>query len=112
METATWVCRFGSPARESQCSNAAAIRPLVVDLGDAAGAGAGEGGVLLDQVEGLGDGVLVGLADGVADPGRSSSAHSRAADLTGEKTRSKPAPPAAARPARLLSDDPGDFVLV
>jgi hypothetical protein len=38
------------------------------DLGDAAGAGAGVGGVVLDQVQGLGDGVFVCLADGVADP--------------------------------------------
>ena len=29
LETATWVCRSGSPARESRCVNAAAIRPSV-----------------------------------------------------------------------------------
>ena len=28
-ETATWVCRLGSPARESQCWNAAAVSPFV-----------------------------------------------------------------------------------
>jgi len=29
LETATWVCRSGSPARESRCSNAAARTPVV-----------------------------------------------------------------------------------
>ena len=28
--TATWVCRLGSPARESRWSNAAATRPVVL----------------------------------------------------------------------------------
>ena len=39
------------------------------DLGDAAGAGAGVGGVVFEQGEGFGDGGFVGGLDGVSDLG-------------------------------------------
>ena len=69
-ETATWVCRFGSPARESQCSNAAAISPFVSTWAIPPVPGPGERGVLLDQVQRLASCArLVRAADRVAHPG-------------------------------------------
>ncbi len=61
--TATWVCRSGSPARESRWVNAAATSPRDVDLPDPVGAPAGEQGVLLDERQRVGDGRLVGPLD-------------------------------------------------
>ena len=54
-----WVCRFGSPVRVSQWSNAAAIAPADRDLRDTLTPDAGEQRVRLDQLQALVDGVAV-----------------------------------------------------
>ena len=57
-------------------------QPGGVDLGDAVGAHAGEGGVVFEEGDGVGDGVVVAVLDG-AGLERGAIAHSADTDLTG-----------------------------
>jgi hypothetical protein len=61
--TATWVCRSGSPARESRCRERGRDQPGDVDLTHPVGALPGVQRVLLDEGQGVGDGVVVGQLD-------------------------------------------------
>ena len=88
--TATWVCRSGSPARESRWVNAAATRPRDVDLADPVGARPGEQGVLLDEASASATASWWARSIGAAIRG-SAIAHRVDTDLTGEKVRSNPA---------------------
>ena len=98
------MCRFGSPARESQCSNAAAVSPFVSTcatppcpvLVNAACSSTRSSASL--------SAASCALRIASRTQSRSSIAHSSAADLTGEKTRSNPATAARDRRASAAFD--------
>ena len=61
------MCRSGSPVRESRWSNAGGEEAAGLDLGLAAVADAGEGRLAFQPGEGVGDGLVVGRLDLLAD---------------------------------------------
>ncbi len=88
--TATWVCRSGSPARESRWVNAAATRPRTSTCRTPCGAVPGVQGVLLDERQRVLRPRRGGPARSARRP-RAATAHRVDTDLTGENVRSYPA---------------------
>lgn len=80
LEMTTWVCRLGSPARESRWSNAVAISPVVSTWATPPAAGAGERGMGVQPPERVGDGLVVGGGDRLGQGARA-KAHTAETDF-------------------------------
>ena len=106
LETATWVCRSGSPARESRWSNAAAIRPVVSSCCTPSRAAAGVDRRPAPASRGRPRPRRGARRGSAPRPRRGAIAHNADTDLTGVNVRSNPATAlVAGRECRAMNED-------